>query len=151
MPFVVNPKAAGVANSGNTASDAVASELSKTNLYDVVPQEQIKRAADNLGLTLPVTDPTTYLRLAQEVRASTVVTGEVVGYRILPNGGGKQAIVGINVKVIDVASGLPINGVGLTAKSTVRVGDVSDETLVNEALGAAASEAINTIRSQTLP
>ncbi|HVT12989.1 MAG TPA: hypothetical protein VHE55_12055, partial [Fimbriimonadaceae bacterium] len=151
LPFVVDSHAAGVANVGNTASDAVASELSKTNLYDVVPQEQIKRAAENLGLTLPVMDPTTYLRLAQEVRASTVVTGEVVGYRILPNGGGKQAIVGVNVNVIDVASGLPINGAGVTSKSTVRVGDVSDETLVNEALGAAAAEAISTIRSQTLP
>jgi len=68
LPFTVTAKGATIANLGNTAADAVAAELSKTNQYDVVPQEQVKRAAENLGLTLPITDQTTILRLAQEVR-----------------------------------------------------------------------------------
>jgi len=151
LPFVVDAKAAGMANLGTVASDAVASELSKTNLYDVVPQEQIKRAAESLGLQLPITDQTSLLRLAQEVRASTVVTGEVVEYRILPNGGGKQAVVGMNVNVIDVASGLPVNGAGVGARSTVRLNDASNDTVVTEAIGMAASDAVSRIRSQTLP
>jgi len=152
LPFSVSPKAASVANLGNTAAEAVASELSKTNQYDVVPQEQIKRAAENLGLTLPLTDKTSILRLAQEVRASTIVTGDVVSYQILSNGGGKQAVVGMNVTVSDVASGLPINGAGVTSRSTVRVGpDIDNATLVNEAIGMAAADAVSTIRSQNLP
>lgn len=151
LPFVVKAKG-GVPDLGNAAADAVASELSKTNQYDVVPSEQIKRAAENLGLQLPITDQTSILRLAQEVRASTIVTGEVVDYKILPNGGGRQAVTGMNVRVTDVASGLSINGAGVSAKSTVRVGpDVSDQTLVTESLSFAAVEAVNKIQTQTLP
>ena len=152
LPFVVNPKLAGVANLGTTAADAVASELSKTNQYDVVPSEQVKRAAENLGLQLPLTDPTSLLRLAQEVRASTIVTGDVVDYKIVQTGGGRQAVVAMNVKVTDVASGLPINGAGVSARSTVRVGtDVSEETLVSDSLTFAAVEAVSKIQTQTLP
>jgi len=152
LPFVVNPKGApGMANLGNVAAEAVASELSRTNSYDVVPQEQIKRAAENLGLQLPITDKTSLLRLAQEVRATTIVTGEVVGERVLSNAGGRQGVVGLNVRVQDVASGLSINGAGVLSRSTVRAGGVPDETLVNEAIGTAAADAVNTIRGQSLP
>lgn len=151
LPFTVAPAAAGIPNLGTTAADAVAAELARTNNYDIVPMETITRAAQTLGTPLPATDPTSISRLSQEVRATTVVVGNVISYRIDPVGGGKQAVVGINVEVRDVASGLPINGAAVSGKSTVRVGDVTDETIVSEALNMAAIQAVATIKSQILP
>ncbi len=152
LPFTVNPKiAAAMPNVGNVAAEAVASELARTNLYDVVPQETVRRSAETLGLTLPITDPTTLLRLAQEVRATTIVTGEVVDYKIVNSAGGKQAYIGMNVIVRDVASGLPVNGAGVSSASTFRVGNVPNDVLVNEAIGLGATKAVDMIRTQTLP
>lgn len=151
LPYVVGPKATGIANLGSMQAEAVASELSKTTQYDIAPQEQIKRAADKLGLQLPVTDQTSLLRLGQELRASTLVVGEVVSYQIMDTGGGKQAVVGVNTRVIDVSSGLPVNGAGVTERSTVRVGNISDETLVSDAMAQAAAHTVDIIRTQTLP
>ena len=136
---------------GTTAAEAVAGELAKTGKYDVVPQETVKRSMDTLGLQTPVTETTSILRLAQDLRASTVVRGELVDYQIKSVGGGKQASVALRVIVIDAASGLPVNGAALTGTSTVRTGDVSDETLVADALGTAANRAVSEIQARTLP
>ncbi len=138
-------------NYGVVAAEAVASEFAKTGKYDVVPQETIKRSMETLSLQSPVTDTTSILRLAQDLRASTIVRGEVVDYMIRNVGGGKQATVAMKVIVIDAASGLPVNGAGLTANSTVRAGEVTTETLVAEAIGTAANRAVSDVQARALP
>jgi hypothetical protein len=138
-------------NYGAVAAEAVASEFAKTGKYDVVPQETIKRSMETLSLQSPVTDTTSILRLAQDLRAQSVVRGEVVDFQVKNVTGGKQATVAMKVIVIDAASGLAVNGSALTANSTVRSGDVSDETLIAEAIGTAANRAVADVQARTLP
>jgi hypothetical protein len=91
------------------------------------------------------------MRLGQEVKASTIVSGEIVNYQVRNVGGGKQASVAIRVVVYDVASSVAINGSAMDGVSTIRSGNVSDETLINDAISQAAGEAIRSIHSRSLP
>jgi hypothetical protein len=136
---------------GGMAAEAVAAELAKTGKYDVVPRETVKRTVESLTLQEPVTDKISLLRLANEVRATTLVRGEVVNWRIRRDAGGKQADVILRVEVIDVASGLPVNGAALSASSSVRSASVDDAAVLSEALTQAAAAAIAEIASRTLP
>lgn len=138
-------------NYGTVAAEAVASELAKTGRYDVVPQETVKRSMETLSLQSPVTDTTSILRLAQDLRAQSVVRGNVTDYRVDNVSGGKQAVVALTVIVIDAASGLGVNGAILSGRSTVRAGEVSSETLIAEAIGTAANRGVADIQARTLP
>ncbi len=136
---------------GKTAAEAMTSELTKTQKYDVMTVETVRRMADGLGLQMPVTGMTSLIRLGQELRASSIVTGEVVNYRVVSRNGTKHADVIMRAIVTDVASGLPVNGAALIGHSTDRAGNVADQTLINEAIASAANSIVNQIRSKTLP
>jgi hypothetical protein len=144
----LSPK--GGAGYGKTASDAVSSELAKTNKYEMIPSETVTRAETELGYTGTLR-PDQLIRLGQNIRATTIVSGQLVDYRIIEVGAGKQADVLLRVEVRDVASGLSINGAALKASSAIKGGDVSDETLVNEAISAGAYEAVQQMIARTLP
>ncbi|MCL4285284.1 MAG: hypothetical protein KJZ62_09280 [Fimbriimonadaceae bacterium] len=141
----------GRAGIGALAAEAVQSELAKLQRYDMLPQETVSRTISSLGLQNPPTDQVSLLRLAGELRATTLVTGEVVNWRVESVGGGKRADVILRVVVMDVASGLPVNGAALSASSSVRTGDIEDATVVQEALVTGAAKAVSIINSQTLP
>lgn len=136
---------------GKVAADAVANELAKSGKYDVVPQESMKRFMEQLTLQPPVKDRTSLLRLASEARATTIVRGEVVNWRVRSEAGGKQADVILKVEVIDVASGLAVNGAALSASSPVRATSVDDTTVVSDAISSAAAQAVAEINMKTLP
>lgn len=136
---------------GKTASTAVSSELGKIGTMDVIPDESLKRSAENLGISMPPDGVINLMRLGQEVKASTIISGEIVNYQVRAVGGGKQASVALRVVVYDVASSLPVNGAAQQGVSTVRAGSVSDETLIDDAIAQAASEAIRSIHSRALP
>ncbi|HMS54788.1 MAG TPA: hypothetical protein PKA27_05265 [Fimbriimonadaceae bacterium] len=150
VPFI-NLSKKGADTLGQAAADAVYSEFAKTGKYDLEAPEAVQRTIETLGLAKPVTEKTSLLRLAQELRVATLVTGEVADWQIRSSGGGKQADVAVKVIVLDVASGLPINGALINEHSSVRAQDPSDEVLINEALMAAASRAVAAIQAQTLP
>ena len=136
---------------GSMAADAMADELGKTGRYDVTPREQVARAIQQLNLVAPVTEATSLGRLANEVQASDLVTGDVVNWQIRPVGSGKQADVIVRCVVRDVASGLPINGAAESASSSVRPGDTSDDVLLNEAFGLVAAKMVSDIQNRQLP
>ena len=136
---------------GATAADAVYSELAKTNKYDLEPVESVNRAIDQLGLVKPVNDKTSLLRLAQELKVSTLVTGTVANWQVRTVPGGRQADVAVKVMALDVASGLPINGALINEHSAVRAGDPADETLIAEALTAASAAAVFQMTTRALP
>jgi hypothetical protein len=136
---------------GAVAAEAVASELAKTQRYEVQPQESVKRALETLTLQTPVRDITSLTRLAQELRVGTIVTGEVAEWKVRNVNGGKQATVAMQVNAYDAASGLGVNGAAVQASSTVRAGDVPNDTLINEAIQIAASKAVSQIQTNTLP
>ncbi|RYG43340.1 hypothetical protein EON79_17165, partial [bacterium] len=148
-----------VKNPGSTYGQQAAKSLSgffgQTQAYDVVPQETIQTQVETLGLSQPLQNLTNVLRVGQELRLTragdTIVSGEVIDYRVRSSAQGKQADVSLRVIMTDVPSGIAVNGAGVSASSTVRSGDVSDETLINDAISAAANQAVQAIRSQTLP
>lgn len=135
---------------GVLAADSVANELAKTGKYDVTPREQVARAIQALNLVTPVTESTSLFRLATEVQATALVTGEVVNYMIRPVANGKQAEVIVRAIVRDVASGLPVNGGAQSAQSSVRPGDTPDEVLLQEAFSLAATKLVTEISNRTI-
>ena len=146
----VNKKAKGTTY-GAAAARAMTSSLSRTGKYTVEPSETVARVVEGLGLSQPLPDITNILRVANEMKVQTVVTGDIADYLIVRSGAGKQARVSIRSVCYDVASGLPVNGAAVSASSIVRSGDVTDEVLINDALSQAAALAVSQISSQSLP
>lgn len=156
VPFANRAKVTG--NYGVEAAQKINDEFTKvfSNLPpdqrpDVIPPDSVTRAIETLNLAQPVTEQTSLLRLANELGATTLVTGEIVGWGVGNVTGGSQASIGIRVLVIDVASGLPINGAAVAQKSSIRGGNVTPDTLVSEALETAAVDAVSKIQTQRLP
>lgn len=136
---------------GASAANALSAELAKTNKYDIVPADTVNRTLGELGYENPVTDSTQLARIGQALRASTIVSGEIVNYRVVKNGAGKYAEVKLRVIVQDVASGKAINGAALLASSGTRTGEIEDATLIAEAINSGAYLAVQAIQSRTLP
>ena len=136
---------------GQVAADAVSGELAKTNRYDVIAQETIKRSLDTLGLSSPLEGLVNLNRVGQDIRADVIVQGEVADYQVRAVGGGKQAIVVMRLTAIRVASGLPVNGALVRGESTIRGGNVTNEALINDAISQASADAILTMSRQQLP
>jgi hypothetical protein len=147
----INTSGKGGGKIGAMAADSMADELSKTGKYDVTPREQVSRAITQLNLVAPVTEATSLARLANEVQATSLVTGEVVNWEVRPVGSGKQADVIVRSVVRDVASGLPVNGSAQSASSSVRPGDTADDVLLNEAFSLVASKMVQDITNRLLP
>jgi len=145
----LSPK--GGAGYGKVASDAVSSELAKTNKYALESPETVSRKMTELGYPQTGLRPDQLVRLGQNIPVTTIVSGQIVDWQVISAGGGKQADVLLRVEVRDVASGLMINGAALKASSSIRGGEVSDETLVNEAIGAGAFQAVADIIGRQLP
>ena len=146
----VNRKAKGTTY-GAQAARAISGSLSRTGKYEVQPVETVARIVESLGLTQPLPDITNTLRVANEMKVQTVVSGEIADYIIVKSGAGKQARISIRAVCYDTASGLPVNGAAVSASSIVRSSDTADDVLINDALGQASSLAVGQISSQTLP
>jgi hypothetical protein len=136
---------------GKVAQEALINELSKTQKYDVLSPETVDRVAQNLGYQQPLTNRTQVMRLAQELRVGTIVTGEVVNSRVIAANGGRRADVLMRTVIWDVASGEQVNGAAVQQSSGVRAGEVSDETLLAEALGNSSYDSVSAIQKNTLP
>ena len=147
-----NKSGMGGAELGGSASDAFATLLSGTNKATIVGKEYVERGVKELELTQPLTRDLDYLRLGQWLQVETIFIGEVQKARINKGGNGKSADVVLVVRGIDVASNLPIMGAAVPGQSSERSGDVSDATLLNEAVNYAAQRAVsNIIGQQVVP
>ncbi|MHB8635590.1 MAG: hypothetical protein ACYC96_03860 [Fimbriimonadaceae bacterium] len=140
---------------GGVAADRFSDELLKRQgefrpPVETASSDSVNRTLVTLGLTPPVTDETSFLRVGQEMHAESLIRGEVLNSRVQGVPGGKQAEVIVRVEVVNVASGLPVNGAAISAVSTVRTG-MSDDEMLNEAFTEAASVAVGKILNQTLP
>lgn len=136
---------------GQMAAEAISAELAKSNRYDVLPTDTVNRTAADLGLQMPVRRPDELIRLGQNLRAQTIVSGEIVNTRIVTNGDQKRADVLVRIEVRDVASGLSVNGAALSSSSAQRSIDVDDASLFRDALSAAAFNGVKDILARTLP
>lgn len=132
---------------GRFAADAVAAELSRSADFEVIEGDRVNRSAKDLGLPQPLEGLIDLERVGQDLRASTIVSGEVVDYQVDPGG---PARAGIRVIAYDVSSGLPINGA-----LTVGVADFHDglgkTAITQEAITRAVLGAVATLRRQQVP
>lgn len=135
---------------GGTAADAVATLLAGTNKANVVPRETVERAYTDLGLQPPVTRHLDILKLGQFLQVETVFVGEVTQARVNTGGNGKSADIVMEVRGIDVASGLAVYGAAVYGQSSERPGDVSDDTLLAEAVDYAAQQVVSKVLSQQI-
>jgi hypothetical protein len=138
---------------GSRTSSAIIGELSKiaNPNVELIPKETIDRAIATLGVASPPQQFANLMRVGQEARATKLITGEVVDYRINKTSAGKSANVSIRVVVYDVASQLPVNGAVAMGTSTVRPDSTDDKALINDAILQAGSLAVSEIRGRVLP
>lgn len=136
---------------GKAAAAAVAQEFAKRQTVDVLPLDTAARTVDDLGLRIPITRASDLSRLGQALEASTIISGEVVNFRIESSGSDKQAQVLVRVFVKDVASGITINGAAVSGRSGFRASSTEASALINEALGDAAFKAVQDIESRRIP
>jgi len=144
-----NKSGYGGASIARAATDAVAGEYQKLRKYEVLARGEIEQQLKDLDLALPL-DKTGFLRLGRALQTESLITGEVNAVTFV--GSPKQAQVVITVRVIDIASGEPINGAVATGLSNRRPGYTGDDdTLVQEAIRNAAFEAVRIINNYTIP
>jgi hypothetical protein len=137
---------------GVAAADAVNGELARTSKYQMIPPTVVASQIKTLTLTAPLQGIENLLRVGQELRANTIVNGDVIATQIKNVGGGKQARVAMRAVAYDVASGLPINGAAVIGISTTRSGsDVTDEALIKDSIRAGANLAIRDFQQHQLP
>jgi hypothetical protein len=144
-----NKSGFGGASIARAATDAVAGEYQKSRKFEVLARGEIEQQLRDLDLATPL-DKTGFLRLGRALQTESLITGEVNAVTFVGNP--KQAQVVITVRVIDIASGEPINGAVATGFSNRRPGFTGDDdTLVQEAIRNAAFEAVRIISNYTIP
>ncbi|MBI3720942.1 MAG: hypothetical protein HY248_00185, partial [Fimbriimonas ginsengisoli] len=133
------------------ATDAVAVELASSGRFEVLRREEVARAAETLGYRAPF-DQAQLARLAQQLGANAIVTGEVSKVTIEQKRGvEKNVTVGLKVRVMDPSSGELINGAAELGGAVAKPGLSDDEALAQEAISKAAVNAIHNINRYQLP
>jgi hypothetical protein len=144
-----NKSGFGGASIARAATDAVAGEYQKLRKFEVLARGEIEQQLRDLDLATPL-DKTGFLRLGRALQVESIIAGEVSAVTFV--GSPKQAQVVLTVRVVDIASGEPINGAVATGFSNRRPGYTGDDdTLVQEAIRNAAFEAVRIINNYTIP
>jgi hypothetical protein len=129
---------------GRVAAAQVALQLAESENWDPVPDSQVQRRIQDLGLRPPF-DRVARIKIAEGVEAEAVVYGYITDARVGEDPREKSAIsaiVRIQVVVEDMATGALVNGAVATGESTARMGFTGDaDVLLEEALGKAAYRA----------
>lgn len=100
-----------------TAADALAVELMKRDVYDVVSRAEMDRTAKGLGLRAPYRDDDLQ-KIAREIKAGLIITGEIASVENISRDGQRGIEVGLIVRVKDVDLEDLINGAAVKAFST---------------------------------
>lgn len=144
-----NTSGYGGAGLARTAADAVGLEIRKSNRFALMQQSAVDRQLSDLGLVTPL-NRIGYLRLGQALRTDTFITGDVRSVTF--SGTPRQCRVILEVRFVDTASGETVNGSVKAGMSNPRPGySGEDDTLLNEAIGNAAFEAVREVLTYTIP
>ena len=132
---------------GHFAAGIVATELERLGTYEVIGGERVDRAVDKLNIRRPLDTLLALVQIGQELQVTTIVSGEVVEYRVEPGGPARAAVY---VIVYDAESGWPVNG-ALAFGTADFHGGMSKDALVQEAIRRAIVEAVENTRRRTMP
>ena len=127
------------------AADAVAVELMKRDVYEVVSRRELDRTAKDLGLTAPYRADD-LLRIARQLKAGLIVTGEVVSIENHARDGKRGIEAGLIVRVKDVELEELVNGAAVKAFSFESAdGQKTEGAQALDAVSAAAFRAAQRI------
>ena len=132
------------------ATDAVSEELSNSGRFEVITRQVILNKAKDLGYVPPF-DNTTLLKLATELGASSIVTGELSFVKVEGKRAPKRVTVGMKVFVRDSNSNDLTNGAAQVGISESRPGQTDDMALANESVGKAAILSVKQILAYNIP
>jgi TolB-like protein len=135
---------------GRQATDAVVVEMTRTGRFDITPRSQLNQQLQDLGLTTPL-DNIGIRKLGQALGVDFVASGDITAIRFTENP--RRAQVTLSVRLTDVVSGELANGAIQTGTSPAPPAGFQpdDDTLINQAIGNAAYNAVQTINNYTLP
>lgn len=122
------------------AEDAVAVELKKRRVYDVVSRREVEKAATGRALREPYS-PEDFVELAKDVGANLIVSGELREVNASTRGGEMEVEVGLIVRVKDAESGDMLNGAAVRASVVLPAGSKSEGELAIDAVSLAAARA----------
>ncbi len=142
---------------GTMATDAVVVESLRSGKFSVTASDALQGKMEELGykgkgdrFPKVVMTPAMMVRLGQEVGADAVVTGEITSIKV---DGNKKAEARVSVRMLDVASGVWMNGANATGSSNPRIGYSADKDtdLIIEAINNAARQAVETMVQFIIP
>lgn len=128
------------------AEDAVAVELKKRHIYDVIPRREVEKAAIARALREPYTAEN-YIQLAKDVGASLIVSGELREMTASVQGSETAVEAGLIVRVKDAESGDMLNGAAVRASVTLPGGSKTEGELDIDAVSLAATRAVSRIEA----
>jgi TolB-like protein len=122
------------------ATDAVATELKKRGVYDVVSRREVDKTAAKLGIRQPYA-PEDYTRIAKELGATLIVSGEVREINASIRGTERQVEVALVVRAREAETGDMLNGAAVKAIASAPGGAKSEGELGIDAAALAANRA----------
>ncbi len=136
---------------GRYATDAVAVELVSSARYDVIKRDDVLRTASELGFRAPF-DKTQLSRIAQQLGANAIVTGEVNYVRSdSKKGADKNVSVGVKVRITDASSGELLNGAAKVGTAFAKPGLSDTDLLAQEAVSKSVVAGVKSIVTFSLP
>lgn len=142
---------------GTMGTDAVVVELLRSGKFSVTTADALQGKMEELGYKVKedrvpkvVMTQSMMVRLGQEVGADAVVTGEITSIKV---DGNKKAEARISIRMLDVASGVWMNGAIATGTSNPRIGYTADKEtdLIIEAINNAARQAVESMVQYIIP
>lgn len=135
---------------GRIAASQVALAMAESSAWDLVPDSQVQRRIEELGLKQPF-DRIDRARIAAGVDATGVVYGSITEARV-HGGNAPFAEVRLQILVEDTATGELINGSVAEGRSVPRMGFSGNaDLLLEEALGKAAYQGRRLLDTFRLP
>jgi hypothetical protein len=136
---------------GKQAAAAVRTAMEESGKFEVVSTEELSKALQDLGFTLPL-NKDAELALGRKLDAAGIVTGQVRAARIVNTRDGLVGEIEVAVTLRDMSTTELVNGALEIAKSTPKPGYTgSEDVLIYEALGLVADKIVRTMLAQRIP
>jgi len=132
------------------ARDAVRVELANSTRFEPLTRDEVTAKARELGLHPPY-DQVAISKLARELGAQAVVTGEISFVRVDAKQTPKTVRVGLKVRVQEATTGDLLNGAAQIGEARARPGVSDNEALAMEAVSNAAVLSVRQILAYNLP
>jgi hypothetical protein len=136
---------------GTQAAAAVSTAMEESGKFEVIPREELQKALQDLGFTLPL-NKDAELALGRKLDAAGILCGEVHAAGISNTRDGLVGEVEVAVTLRDMSTTELVNGALEIARSTPKPGYTgSEDVLINEALGLVADKIVRTMLAQRIP